>query len=262
MENLRIMKNILFFIAFLALALSTSVNAAFITVGTSNGGIYDVDTATGAATLVATGVVMTDLARDANGGLWGVTFDNLYHIDTSTNTFTDVGALSAPYMNALTFGSDGTLYGSSYKNTNLYTIDTLSGAASIVGAGSFTSSGDLSFNAAGDMFLAADTGNDTLVDVDPLTGITTTIGSTGINDAYGLAFVDGVMYGVSVARVLYTIDTSTGVATSIGTITGISGDVYGATVSAVPIPAAVWLFASGFLGFLGFSKRRSWKSRS
>jgi len=256
------MKNILFFLAILASALSTSVNAAFITVGTSNGGIYDVDTTSGAATFVATSVVMTDLARDANGDLWGVTFDNLYHFDTSTKTFTDVGALNAPYMNALTFGSDGTLYGSSYKNTNLYTIDTLSGAASIEGAGSFTSSGDLSFNAVGDLFLAADTGDDTLVNVDPSTGSTTDIGLTGVNDLFGLAFVDGVMYGVSAARDLYTIDTSTGAATSIGPITGISGDIYGATVSAIPIPAAVWLFASGFLGFLGLSKRRSWKSRS
>jgi hypothetical protein len=30
----------------------------------------------------------------------------------------------------------------------------------------------------------------------------------------------------------------------------------GVSVSAVPVPAAVWLFASGILGLMGFSTRR------
>jgi Repeat of unknown function (DUF6923) len=241
-----------------ALTLSTGVNAAYITISTSTGGIYDVDTTTGAASFVASGVVLTDIAMDASGNLWGVDFDDLYSIDVNTNTFTKVGSLAAYGMNALTFNNSGTtLYGANFTNNNFYSIDTTSGSATSLGAGGYASAGDLAFNSAGDLFFAADTGsNDTLASVNTGTWSSSAIGLTGINDAYGLAFVDGVMYGVSAAKGMYTINTSTGVATHIVNITGITGDVYGATISAVPVPAAVWLFASGLLGLLGFSRRR------
>lgn len=255
------MKRLSSILAIGALALTTSVNAAFITISTSTGNIYDVDTATGVASFVANGTeVMTDIARDANGDLWGVSFSNLFSIDENTNTFTNVGSLSSgatPNMNALTFGGN-TLYGASTSNNNLYSIDTTSGIATSLGAGSYSSAGDLAFDATGALFLAADTSpDDTLASVNPTDGSSAAIGATGINDAYGLAFVDGVMYGVSSGKGLYTINTATGAATLLGSITGITGDVFGATISAVPVPAAVWLFALGLLGLLGFSRRRS-----
>ena len=34
-------------------------------------------------------------------------------------------------------------------------------------------------------------------------------------------------------------------------------NVSGVSVAAVPLPAAVWMFASGLIGFLGFSKRKA-----
>jgi len=259
------MKKAKILIATLALALSASANAAFITISTSDGGIYDVDTGTGIATelIAAGGPAMTDLARDASGNLWGVTFGNLYSIDTSNSsaTFTNKGSLGINTMNALTFDANDNLFGASYDNTNLYSINTTTGAAHDLGSGSEVSSGDLAFDAAGTLFLAADTSpNDTLVIVDPGNGGTTYLtggGDMGHDYAYGLAFVDTVMYGVSSAGVLYTINTGTGEATSLGAITGITGAIYGATTSLVPVPATVWLFASGLLGLLGFSRRRT-----
>jgi len=250
------MKKVITLIAALALVLSAGANAAFITIGTSTGGIYNVDTSNGAATLVATGTAMTDLARDSSGGLWGVTFGNLYSIDISTNTFTNVGSLGVSDMNALTFNGS-VLYGAGYGNGNLYTINTSTGSATSLGSGSYVSAGDLAFDATGSLYLAADTSpNDTLVEVNPTNGSSTLVGGIGINNSYGLAFVDSVMYGVSSAGGLYTINTTTGAATSIGPITGITGAIYGATVSAVPVPAAVWLFASGLVGLIGFSRKR------
>ncbi len=251
------MKKTINLLAFLAFILSTGANAAFITIGTSTGGIYDVDTSTGAATLIANGTTMTDIARDASGALWGVTFGNLYSIDTSTNTFTNVGSLGINNMNALTFNGS-TLYGAGYGSGNLYTINTSSGSATSLGTGSYASAGDLAFDAGGSLYLAANTSpNDTLVELDPTNGSSTLIGGMGIDNSYGLAFVDSVMYGVSSAGGLYIVNTNTGATTSIGPITGISGAIYGATVSAIPVPATVWLFASGLLGLIGFSRKRS-----
>ncbi|MDD5581102.1 MAG: hypothetical protein PHY16_17760 [Methylobacter sp.] len=42
-----------------------------------------------------------------------------------------------------------------------------------------------------------------------------------------------------------------------GTASGIGGGQYGVGVSAVPLPAAVWLFGSAMLGFLSLAKRRN-----
>ncbi|MEW8337308.1 MAG: hypothetical protein AB2558_00835 [Candidatus Thiodiazotropha sp.] len=42
-----------------------------------------------------------------------------------------------------------------------------------------------------------------------------------------------------------------------GTSNGFAGAVYDVTVSAVPVPAAVWLFGSALVGFATFSARRS-----
>jgi len=255
------MKKVKLFVATLALALSTSASAAFITIGTSTGGIYDVDTATGVATeLIAGGIgpFMTDLARDASGNLFGINFSNLYSIDTDNDTFSVVGSLGVGGMNALTFNG-ATLYGSSYISEGLYTINTGDGSVSRQGTeGSHVSAGDLAFDADGTMYLLANTGaDDTLVSVDTVTGSTSAIGSgTGIDGAFGMAFVDSVMYAVSSAGVLYTVDTVAGSLSSPVSISGITGAVYGATISAVPIPATVWLFATGMLGLLGFSRKR------
>ena len=37
--------------------------------------------------------------------------------------------------------------------------------------------------------------------------------------------------------------------------TGVIGDCSGTSISAVPVPAAVWLFGSGLLGLVGFARR-------
>ncbi|MES9940616.1 MAG: VPLPA-CTERM sorting domain-containing protein [Candidatus Thiodiazotropha sp. 6PLUC2] len=43
----------------------------------------------------------------------------------------------------------------------------------------------------------------------------------------------------------------------IGDASGVFGAAYDVTVSAVPLPAAAWLFGSALIGFVAFSARRS-----
>ncbi len=56
----------------------------------------------------------------------------------------------------------------------------------------------------------------------------------------------------------YQFNVDTNNVIGVGSIgTGAVINVSGVSVAAVPLPAAVWMFASGLMGFLGFSKRKA-----
>lgn len=82
----------------------------------------------------------------------------------------------------LTF-RDGILYGWSVENVNrtgnIYTVNLLSGKATIVGKSflGFTRGGALSANSAGTLFLSEERSSGPLRTVDPATGITTIVGT-------------------------------------------------------------------------------------
>jgi hypothetical protein len=110
-------------------------------------------------------------------------------------------------MNALVFSTDGTLY-SAGGNGRLYTVDTTSGVASLVGAIGFASSGDLAFDQFGQLYMSSE--DDTLVKIDESTGQGMEIGPFGFNDVLGMARDENdVMYGYSFTDIL-TIDLVTG----------------------------------------------------
>ena len=77
----------------------------------SAGLLGKVDVQTGATTIIgATGVALTDIAFDASGNLFGVSFTDFYKINPLTAATTLVGSLGVNDANSLVFGSDGTLY--------------------------------------------------------------------------------------------------------------------------------------------------------
>ena len=76
------------------LVLSWSASAApLLWVGDSAGRLGTVDVATGDVNVIGNmGVVMTDIAFDSSGNLWGISFDNLYSIDKNSGSITNIGA--------------------------------------------------------------------------------------------------------------------------------------------------------------------------
>ena len=79
--------------------------------------------------------------------------------------------------------------------------------------------------------------------------------------AWGEGFTDGIANFVwdGIYGHTYTLDYRTTI--EAGSPTGIGGAQFeyhfeGIVVSAVPVPAAVWLFGSGLIGLLGFATRR------
>jgi hypothetical protein len=200
------------------------------------GKLFTLNAATGQVHVLGTmGVVMTDLAFDGQGTLYGVAGQGLpggdsflYRIDPRTAGSTRIGDLG-DFVNALVFGPDGTLDAAGGK---LYRVDVSTGAGTAVGnLSGFFSAGDLAFDAAGTLYMTTTTNE--LVKVDPATGSATLIGPLGFADVFGMVLgPNDVLYGFSdSAHQFFSINTSTGAGTLITDFggQGVSG-AYGAAI--------------------------------
>lgn len=260
-------------------------------IGDSQGNLGTVDTATGAATVIGNmGSVMTDIAFDPSGHLYGISFTNqLYSINTATAAASLLGnfgpwaSLSNSTINSLVFDNAGNLYAA---GNALFNINSTNGQATFLGFGSngtggLYSSGDLAF-VGGKMYLSGDYfGYDRLLVVNPsnpsssypvnypYSGSYITDGSTYYQSVFGLASPDNAhLYGVDGTTIL-DINTGTGHANVLANYGGHGlGSAYGTAfyseagatppppvVATTPLPAALPLMLSG-LGVLGFASRR------
>jgi hypothetical protein len=242
------------------LGVSHVIAAPTLWVDDANGNIGTVDVATGAATVIGnSGVMLTDIAFDPTGNLFGVSFTNLYSINKTTGVATDIGALGISSANALVFGSDGTLYAAAAGITDLYTVNPSTGAATSLGNMGFSSAGDLAFKG-GNLFLA-DT-NDKLIKID-LTNLANSaeVGPFGFSNVFGLATPDNnVMYGIAGTQV-FSVNTATGAGTLVtdyggGSLVGANGSAFFTESGAeVPIPGTQLLLGSGLISLVGFKRK-------
>lgn len=147
-----------------------------------------------------------------------ITSDNLYTVDPMTGRATLVGRHGVRGANALTFLADGTL--ALAGDNAFYRLSRSSGAATRVGTvGSLYSSGDLSGTPAGPLYLTA-SGGDRLVQINPVTGAGTIVGSIGVLGVYGLAYWDGALYGFTSNGQIIQIRLSDGVGTEVARAAG------------------------------------------
>jgi hypothetical protein len=179
-----------------------------------NGEIGTVNSTNGAVTLIGnSGVVLTDIAFNPQGQLFGITFTSLYSINTSTGAASLIGNLGggAGGMNGLVCDSDGTFYAVSAATNELYRVDTATGNATAVSAAlPAASAGDLAFEGAF-LYMADSNGN---LDRISISGDTASVvGPIGFSNVSGLATgPNGILYGVSGTQ-LILIDTATGAGT-------------------------------------------------
>ena len=226
------------------------------------GNLGTVDVADGAVSVVGDmGVVMTDIAFDPAGTLYGMSFTALYTIDLDTAAPTLVGSHGISGGNALVFGSDGTLYGAG-GSLSLFEIDPSSGASTNLGSTGYSSAGDLAFNG-GNFYLASTSNQLVQIDLDN-NAAGTAVGPFGYGSVFGLATAEnGVLYGVS-GTTVFSVDTATGGGTAVidyagqGLYASYGSSFYAeARPPVIPIPAAAWLFGTGLLGLLGAARRNT-----
>lgn len=225
-----------------------------------------VDIATGTVTILGTmgSDVMTDIAFDPMGNLFGLSFGNLYRIDPFTAAVTLIGAHGIPGGNALVFGTDGTLYGAGAFTTGLYTLSTTTGSSTLLGDIGFASAGDLAFNGGtNSLFLSATTNQLVAIDLGgPITG--TAVGPFGFSNVFGLATAEnGVLYGVA-GTTIFSVNTAAGSGTLVrdysgSGLTAANGTSFFTEAGAgttVPEPATLTLFGFGAAGLLALGRRR------
>ena len=205
--------------------------------------LYKLDAATNAFVLVGkfsfdkSGASVTDIALDRYGKLFAITNHDLFSCVTSTAacswlavlpgtgtfnglTFVPVGTISATAETLVGIGTDG-----SWNQ-----IDLAGSTATITKLGSYgggwLSSGD-AFSVEGIGTYATLKGvskTDSLAKIDPTNGkILSIVGETGVNQLFGLAWWNGVFYGVSNDGNIYTLDITTGKASKVTGITTPTG---------------------------------------
>jgi hypothetical protein len=223
-------------------------------------------------------------AQPVTGTLFGLTTfvstpaNALVRIDKVTGLPTLVGGTSLDIVEGdLAFNPvNGQLFGVkdlgiSGNQRNLFRLDPNTGAATIVG--NTASMGDLSslaFNSLGTLYSidAAGMGNSLLQTIDPLTGAITSsvqmnmnLGSTigmAFNPTTGIAYVaDGG--DASATNLLFSLDVSTGLLTSIGP-TGVFGGISGLAFITVPEPSSITLIVMS-VALLSCQRRHQCRKR-
>ncbi|MDG3007623.1 PEP-CTERM sorting domain-containing protein [Paludisphaera mucosa] len=254
------MKNLAYLASLVALVLATSEVRAgpILWVDDANGNIGKVDVATGDVTLVGNaGVVLTDIAFDPAGNLYGISFTTFYRVNMNTGLATAIGSLGLNTANALVFSSAGVAYTMGNSGGGLYTIDLNTGAASLIGDVGFASAGDLAFHG-GDLYLSSTSNELVRVGLGPVSG--TPVGPFSPSNVFGLANGDDdVLYAVAGTSV-YSVDPNTGASVLAANYGGQGlgqafGEAFFFEAVAVPEPGGLVLLATG-VGLAALKLRR------
>jgi hypothetical protein len=176
----------------------------------------------------------------------------------------NLGAAATTQATGLAFSPSGTLYTTAGGSSGeLLTVNTSTGVATAVGAMGLPQ-GQLAFAPDGTLFLAyaASTLPDgeevsDLAQVNPLTGLATTIGPIGFNDVFGLGFLGNTLIGGATVSgddtgQLIDINTTTGAGTFVAVLNDLAEPmnpddipIDSLAVSRVPEPSTLPLLLSG-----------------
>lgn len=255
----------------LAFHLGHASAAPILTVDDASGILGLVNVATGQVTVIGNmGVVLTDVAYDPNGNLFGISFDSLYRVNPQTAAVTLIGSTGIPAGNALVFGTDGTLYAAGAQSTSLFTVNRATGAATSIGNIGVGSAGDLAFDN-GSFFFSAATGDLIKINLANVAD-STIVGPFGVPNVFGLATgSDGILYATA-GTFIYSVNTSTGAATRLVNYFGdglgvANGAAFfteaGATggPTSVPEPSTFFLLWLGAAGTASLCSYRHWRTR-
>ncbi len=182
--------------------------------------LYEVRLPSGKVTEIGpTGVQLTDVALVSNTQLYGLDFNALYLLDTTTAEAFFVASVDTSSMVAFDVAPDGGLYVGGGQG--LYLLDPGTGVANPVATYPFgtQASGDIAF-LQGRVLGTTRTqfgGSDSLSEFNLASGDAVVIGPTGFACVWGLAAFGETLYGLTCNGEVIRIDTNTGAGTLLST---------------------------------------------
>jgi len=167
----------------------------------------------------------------------GANATNILRVETNPYSTTTIGTAAAQALSGLAIQPyTGNVFASagSGGQGRLWSIDTTTGAATLIGNPGYLFIPGLAFDVDGTLYATTRTqgtgGTDTLITLDPTTAQPTVIGlfGNGIEsiDAIAVDPTSGILYGASPFQDnagLFTIDKSTGAATRLGSLSDSAG---------------------------------------
>ena len=192
--------------------------------------------------------MMTDIAFDLSGTLYGTDGNGLYRINASTGATTYIGShylASGYYINSMEFRADGVLFAAGQNY--IYTLNKSTGTAAIVDTmySKYQAGGDIAFDSGNNFYLITNDGYLIRYSDPPNGGVV--VGSTGINHIWGLIYRgDGYLYGFTRDDEIYRISPQNATATPVGNIDSSVNKVSGATTrTVIPPPGKPTLISPG-----------------
>jgi hypothetical protein len=176
------------------------------------------------------GSQMTDLAINANGEAWGITFRALYRVDLVSARCTFVAPFAGTLFNGLSFIPGGELEPgevlvAANRNGAYVRVDPATGAIRQLGlyGPDLGSSGDIVSVAGGGTFATVVDLNvglgeepvEYLARIDPTNGRATRIGPTGVTRTWGVGYWRSRVFGFTEGGAVVTLDIATGRATEV-----------------------------------------------
>jgi hypothetical protein len=162
---------------------------------------------------------MTDIAINADGDIWGITFGALYRVDPATARCTYVADFAGAMVNGLSFVPGDEFTGgreqllAADRFGEVFRVDTSTGRSTRIGnyGDGAGSSGDIvSVLNAGTFATVVSGGIEYLARIDTTTGRATLIGETGQTETWGVGYWRGSVYGFTSGGLVVTIDIETG----------------------------------------------------
>jgi hypothetical protein len=187
--------------------------------------LYDVRVPSGKTTLIgATRTTLTDIALTPGNRLYGVNYDGLFDVDTTTGAATRRASLGTGNYIGFDLAPDGRLFVGG--GTRIATLDIASAVLTTFTTIPSAASGDIAF--VGNRMLVTVRGvtNDDLVEVDLTTRASKRLGNVGYACIWGLAAYGPTLYGFTCEGFILDIDTTTGKGTP---VTKTNIEFYGAT---------------------------------